>query len=164
LKTRPLRGNVNTRLQKLDEGRYDTLIMAAAGLLRLGLRGRISLWLEPTEFLPAPAQGALAVQTRADDKATIEMVEMIEDAQTRRIVLAERQVLRRLHPGCHAPVGVFAQKQGDAIRIFAFVSRPDGSEFLRKETEGRFEDAYNVAEQLADDMIAGGAKKILEGA
>jgi hydroxymethylbilane synthase len=163
LKTAPLRGNVNTRLRKLDEKQYDILIMAAAGLIRLGLQERISFLLDPTEFLPAPAQGALAVQTRADDKNTIELVGTIDDAQTRRIVSAERQVLRRLHPGCHAPVGVFAQKQGDAIHIAAFASKPDGSEFLRREIQGPFRQAEKLADELAEQMLAAGAKQILEG-
>jgi hydroxymethylbilane synthase len=163
LKVRPLRGNVNTRLRKLDEEQYDILIMAAAGLIRLGMQERISLWFDPAEFLPAPAQGALAVQTRTDDKATTEQVKRIDDTQTRRIVLAERQVLRRLHPGCHAPVGVFARKQGDVIRIFAFASKPDGSHFLRKEIEGPFEQAEKLADELAGQMLSAGAKQILEG-
>ncbi|MBM4103273.1 MAG: hydroxymethylbilane synthase [Planctomycetes bacterium] len=161
--TAPLRGNVNTRLRKLDEKQYDILIMAAAGLIRLGLQEQISLWLNPVEFLPAPAQGALAVQTRADDKNTIELVGTINDAQTRRIVSAERQVLRRLHPGCHAPVGAFAQKQGEAIHISAFASKPDGSEFLRKEIQGPFQQAEKWADEIAEQMIAAGAKRILEG-
>lgn len=163
LKTMPLRGNVNTRLRKLDEKQYDILIMAAAGLIRLGLQERISLWLNPMEFLPAPAQGALAVQARADDKSTIKLIGKIDDTQTRRIVSAERQVLQRLHPGCHAPVGVFAQKQGDAIHISAFASKPDGSEFLRKEIEGPFQQAEKWADELAEQMLAAGAKRILEG-
>jgi hydroxymethylbilane synthase len=137
--------------------------MAAAGLIRLGLQERISLRLNPAEFLPAPAQGALAVQTRADDKNTIELVGTIDDAQTRRIVSAERQVLRRLHPGCHAPVGAFAQKQGEAIHISAFASKPDGSEFLRKEIEGPFQQAEKLADELAGQMLSAGAKRILEG-
>jgi len=161
--TAPLRGNVNTRLRKLDEKQYDILIMAAAGLIRLGLQEQISLWLNPVEFLPAPAQGTLAVQTRADDKNTIELVGTINDAQTRRIVSAERQVLRRLHPGCHAPVGAFAQKQGEAIHISAFASKPDGSEFLRKEIQGPFQQAEKWADEIAEQMIAAGAKRILEG-
>jgi hydroxymethylbilane synthase len=163
LKTTPLRGNINTRLRKLDEKQYDILIMAAAGLIRLGLQERISLWLNPAEFLPAPAQGALAVQTRADDKNTIALLNTIDDAQTRRIVFAERLVLQRLHPGCHAPVGVFAQKQGDTIHIFAFASKPDGSEFLQRKIKGPLQQAEKLADELAEQMLAAGAKRILEG-
>jgi hydroxymethylbilane synthase len=162
LTTKPIRGNVDTRLRKLDEGQYDMLIMAAAGLIRLGLRQRIAFLLEPTEFVPAPAQGALAVQTRADDKATMELVNTINDAQSRQLVDAERLVLKRLHPGCHAPVGVFAKRTGEAIQIFAFVSKPDGTESLRKNIEGPLQQAQELAEKLAQELIAAGAKEILE--
>jgi hydroxymethylbilane synthase len=162
LTTKPIRGNVDTRLRKLDEGQYDMLIMAAAGLIRLGLRQRIAFLLEPTEFVPAPAQGALAVQTRADDKATMELVNTINDAQSRQLVDAERLVLKRLHPGCHSPVGVFAKRTGEAIQIFAFVSKPDGTESLRKNIEGPLQQAQELAEKLAQELIAAGAKEILE--
>jgi hydroxymethylbilane synthase len=163
LTTRPVRGNIDTRLRKLDEGQYDILIMAAAGLIRLGLRERIAFLLEPTEFIPAPAQGALAIQTRADDKATVELVQTINDTQSRQLVEAERLVLQRLHPGCHAPVGVFAKREDKKIQIFAFVSKPDGTESLHKNIKGPFEEAQNLAEKLSHELILAGAKEILEG-
>lgn len=162
LTTHSIRGNVDTRLRKLDEGQYDMLIMAAAGLIRLGLRERIAFLLEPTEFVPAPAQGALAIQARVEDKNTIELVQTIDDAQSRRIVEAERLVLKKLHPGCHAPVGVFGRKVGRDIQIYAFVSKPDGSDVLRRKTEGPFEQGLELAEKLAEELIAAGAKEILE--
>jgi len=168
LKLRPdltiktIRGNVNTRLRKMDEGQYDLLVMAAAGLLRLGLQDRISFLLESERFLPAPAQGALAVQVRTDDAATRNRVEAIDDMQTRTLVEAERIVLRRLHPGCHAPVGVYARRAGERIVMSAFASRPDGTEELRCEAEGDFAAAQAVAEELAETMISGGAIDILE--
>jgi hydroxymethylbilane synthase len=162
LTTHPIRGNVDTRLRKLDEGKYDMLIMAAAGLIRLGLRERIAFLLEPTEFVPAPAQGALAIQARADDPKTIELVKTIDDIHSRCIVEAERHILMRLHPGCHAPVGVFGRKVGCDIQIYAFVSKPDGTEALRKKIEGPFEQAIELAEKLAEELIAAGAKEILE--
>jgi hydroxymethylbilane synthase len=162
LTTSSIRGNVDTRLRKLDEGQYDILIMAAAGLIRLGLRERIAFLLEPTEFVPAPAQGALAIQTRAEDKATIDLVKTINDTQSRQLVEAERLVLKRLHPGCHAPVGIFAKKMGQEVQIYAFVSKPDGTESLRKHITGPFEQAQGLAEKLAEELIASGAKEILE--
>jgi hydroxymethylbilane synthase len=157
-----IRGNIDTRLRKLDEGEYDILIMAAAGLIRLGLRERIAFLLEPTEFVPAPAQGALAIQTRAGDKATLEQVQIINDTLSRQLVEAERLVLQCLHPGCHAPVGVFAKKANQQIHIFSFVSKPDGTESLRKSIEGPFKQAQNLAKKLADELLAAGAKEILE--
>jgi hydroxymethylbilane synthase len=162
LTTHPIRGNVDTRLRKLDEGQYDMLIMAAAGLIRLGLRERIAFLLEPTEFVPAPAQGALAIQAREDDPRTIELLKPMDDMQSRCIVQAERQILMRLHPGCHAPVGVFGRKVGGDIQIYAFVSKPDGTEALGRKTEGPFEQAFELAEKLAEELIAAGAKEILE--
>ncbi len=162
LTIKPIRGNVNTRLRKMDEGQYDLLIMAAAGLLRLGLQERIAFMLEPERFLPAPAQGALAVQIRADDAATRMIVEAIDDRQTRTLVEAERIVLRRLHPGCHAPVGVYARRVGQWIVMSAFASRPDGTDELRCQVEGDFAAAQAVAEGLAEKMISGGAIEILE--
>ncbi len=162
LTIKPIRGNVNTRLRKMDEGQYDLLIMAAAGLLRLGLQERIAFMLEPDRFLPAPAQGALAVQVRADDAATRMVVEAIDDRQTRTLVEAERIVLRRLHPGCHAPVGVYARRVGQRIVMSAFASRPDGTDELRCQVEGDFAAAQAVAEGLSEKMISGGAIEILE--
>jgi hydroxymethylbilane synthase len=162
LTTTSIRGNIDTRLRKLDDGEYDMLIMAAAGLIRLGLRERIAFVLEPTEFVPAPAQGALAVQARAGDKITLELVRTIDDAQSHRLVDAERLILKRLHPGCHAPVGIFARKKDQEVQIFAFVSKPDGTESLRKNIEGPFEHIERLAEQLAGELIDAGAKEILE--
>jgi hydroxymethylbilane synthase len=118
--------------------------------------------LEPERFLPAPAQGALAVQVRADDAATRMIVEAIDDRQTRTLVEAERIVLRRLHPGCHAPVGVYARRVGQRIVMSAFASRPDGTDELRCQVEGNFAAAQAVAEGLAEKMISGGAIDILE--
>ncbi len=162
LNVQPIRGNVNTRLRKLDEGKYDLLIMAAAGLIRIGLRDRISFMLEPSEFLPAPAQGALAIQARTDDKNTISLVQKLNDAETRQIVSAERWILKRLHPGCHAPVGVYGIRKGDSLHLAAFASRPDGTDFLRKEITGAYSQSETLADTLAKEMIACGAKEILE--
>jgi hydroxymethylbilane synthase len=162
LTTTSIRGNIDTRLRKLDEGQYDILIMAAAGLIRLGLRQRIAFLFEPAEFVPAPAQGALAIQARAEDKATIELVQTINDTQSRQLVEAERLVLKRLHPGCHAPVGIFAKKVNTDIQIYAFVSKSDGTESLRKNIDGPFEQSQDLAEKLAEELIAFGAKEILE--
>ena len=163
LNVQPIRGNVNTRLQKLDEGKYDMLVMAAAGLIRLGLQNRIAFMLEPSEFLPAPAQGALAIQVRTDDTQTIKLIQNLDDADTRRMVSAERWILKCLHPGCHAPVGVYADRRGDTLHLSAFVSYPDGTEYLRKDIAGAFSQSETLADTLAKDMIAGGAKAILEG-
>jgi hydroxymethylbilane synthase len=163
LNIQPIRGNVETRLRKLDEGKYDMLVMAAAGLIRLGLQNRIAFMLEPSEFLPAPAQGALAIQARTDDTQTINLVRKLDDADTRRMVSAERWVLKCLHPGCHAPVGVYADKRDNTLHLSAFVSHPDGSEYLRKDIAGAFSQSETLADTLAKEMIESGAKEILEG-
>ena len=160
--TTGIRGNVETRLVKLKAGQVDALILARAGLERLGLVDRIAFSFDPQEFIPAPAQGALAVQTRADDAETTKLVASIDHEPTRLTVLAERKVLARLHPGCHAPVGVFARIIGSDIMITGFVANIEGSVFLRREVKGPVEQSEILAQRLADELIKDGAAKILE--
>lgn len=158
----PVRGNVKTRLEKLDAGKFDAIILACAGLERLGLAEKISLIFDPTEFIPAAAQGALAVQTRADDSQTNEIVSAIDNSDARTTTFAERKVLSVMQCGCHAPVGVFAQITGDNIRIHAFVSDLEGKNLIKRQIAGPITSADSLAGQLAKDLLTSGGSKILE--
>ena len=158
----PVRGNVHTRVEKLQSGDFDGIILARAGLERLGLAEKISFVFDPDIFIPAPAQGALAVQTKGDRKDIINLLEAIDDEKTHLAVHAERTVLARLHPGCHAPVGVFAKIADSDIMIRAFVADLDGKNYLQKQAEGKVCDSQKLVEALADELIKAGADKIIE--
>jgi hydroxymethylbilane synthase len=162
VEVRPIRGNVETRLRKVRDGEYDATVLARAGLVRLRMTDSIGFVFDPREFIPAPAQGALAIQTRADDVETVELVRGINDNVTEQTVAAERRVLELLHPGCHAPVGVYAKIEEDEMRIIAFAAGPDGIPFLREEVCGPATDSTAAAERLAAMLIEKGAKEIIE--
>jgi len=162
LQPTPIRGNVQTRLRKLDEGQFDAIILARAGLERLGLGRRISLAFDPTLFIPAAAQGALAVQTRSGDKQLRKQVSAIDDEKARTITSAERQVLTTMQCGCHAPVGAFAKIVGDDIEICAFISDLQGINFIKQDVTGPVAKANQLAEQLAHKLLKAGGKKILQ--
>lgn len=156
----PIRGNVTTRLRKLAEGRFDAIILARAGLERLNAADRISFVLEPAEFVPAPAQGALAVQIRADDEKLAELVSAVDDKNARTTCLAERRILETTGAGCHAPVGAFARIVGDDIIIEAFISDLDGSNFIKRRIEGHLADALKLADKISVELLdAGGVQK-----
>ncbi|MEJ2650124.1 MAG: hydroxymethylbilane synthase [Sedimentisphaerales bacterium] len=162
VQTVPIRGNVKTRIRKLDAGDYDAIILARAGLERLGLAERISFIFEPTEFVPAPAQGALAIQTRSKDKETNEIIAAINDKQAETETLAERRILTFMECGCHAPVGAYAKVSGDYIKIIAFISDSDGINYITRTKEGQPEDAEMLAENLAKELLDAGGRKILK--
>jgi hydroxymethylbilane synthase len=162
LQPTPIRGNVQTRLEKLDKREFDAVILARAGLERLGLGRRISLIFDPSQFIPAPAQGALAVQTRSDDKELRKQLYVIDDEKVRQVTSAERQVLTTMQCGCHAPVGAFARIVGDDIEICAFISDLQGRNFIRRQLTGPAENANQVAEKLAHQLLEAGGKEILE--
>lgn len=157
----PIRGNIKTRLKKLDAGDFDAIILACAGLERLGLGKRISFVFDPTEFIPAAAQGALAVQTRADDTETIEIVSAINDAKARTITFVERNVLSQMQCGCHTPVGIFAQTTEADIRIHAFISDLEGKNFIKRGICGQATDTETLSKNLAKDILTSGGSKIL---
>ena len=158
----PIRGNVQTRLEKLHSGDFNAVILARAGLERLSLAQKISFIFDPDIFIPAPAQGALAVQTKDDRKELISLLEDIDDKQTNLTVQAERTVLARLHPGCHAPIGTFAKIKNSDIIIKAFVADLNGKSYLQKQIEGKVCDSQKLASSLADELIKAGADKIIE--
>ncbi|MHC4175136.1 MAG: hydroxymethylbilane synthase [Planctomycetota bacterium] len=161
LQPTPIRGNVQTRLNKLDSAEFDAVVLARAGLERLGLGERISLVFDPSQFIPAPAQGALAIQTRSDDKELRTQVSVIDDINARRITSAERQVLTTMQCGCHAPVGAFAKIVGGDIEICAFISDLQGKNFIRRRLSGPAENAGQLAEQIANELLDVGGEKIL---
>jgi hydroxymethylbilane synthase len=162
LKPLPIRGNVTTRIRLLEEGRFDAIILARAAVERLGLSEKISFCFAPKEFIPAPAQGALAVQTRSDDTATSRFIAAIDDKKTRMITFAERQILVTMRCGCHASTGAFAEIEQGNIRICAFISDCEGKNFIRREIIGPAEQAEKSAEKLAEELLEAGGREILE--
>lgn len=148
----PIRGNVNTRLKKLDEGDFDAIVLARAGLERLGLGDKISIIFDPTKFIPAPAQGALAIEIRADDDETNQIVSHLDDKKARIETTAERLVFSALGCGCHAPAGVFAKITGSQITIWGCFSDSDGSNFRQSSICGPAADYESLAQTLADKL------------
>lgn len=157
-----LRGNVNTRLAKLDAGEFDALILAVAGLERLGLASRITRVLSADESLPAVAQGAICIETRRDDDETNARLAALEHAPTRACVRAERALNARLDGGCQVPIAAYAELRGDRLRLRGLVGDPDGSQVLRATAEGSARAPETLGEQVAQELLARGAKPILD--
>ena len=153
-----VRGNLDTRLRKLDEGQYDAILLAAAGLKRLGWGGRIAEILPPSVMCPAVGQGALAIETRAG----FALPAVLDHAPTHTAVLAERAVLRALGGGCQVPIGAHATVEGDRLKIQAIVAAPDGSQVIRAQAEGAAADAAQIGTALAAELLAKGAEALLE--
>jgi hydroxymethylbilane synthase len=164
LTIRSLRGNVDTRLRKALEGQYDAILLAGAGLARLGLESYVSEWLPLEVMLPAPGQGALAVQCRADDAVTLELLAAIEHTPTRRAVSAERAFLQGLGGGCSLPVAAYAETgpAAQTIQLSGLAAAADGSSLVKVRGEGQ--DATALGMHLAHDALAQGALEILSGA
>ena len=158
----PLRGNVETRLAKVARGEVDAAIVACAGLYRLGLAERISAVLPPEEFLPPPAQGALAVQIRADDTDLAELVAMLDDRDARITAETERHILASMHGGCSIPLGVYSRIDGDNIIIDAMISDVEGNKHVKRSTSAPIDQAKTCAEQLAEELLAAGGQEILD--
>lgn len=159
-----LRGNVNTRLAKLDDGDYDAIILAAAGLERLGLAARVRERIDPVVCLPAIGQGVLAVECRANDAETLERVAALEHPQTRSRVSAERAVNRTLHGSCQAPVAAYATHAGDTLTLCARVGSPDGHTLLEAVSTGPADKPIALGERVAESLLAQGAAEILAAA
>ena len=157
-----LRGNVNTRLAKLDAGEYDAIILASAGLKRLGMADRISQRLDTTISLPAIGQGAVGVECRSDDVETNDLLRVLRDEETTLRVRAERAMNARLNGGCQVPIAGFAEIQGDQIVMRGLVGAPDGSVLYRAHRQGGFSQAEEIGIAIADDLLAQGADKILQ--
>jgi hydroxymethylbilane synthase len=160
----PLRGNVNTRIEKVLDAQYEGIILAGVGLERLGLTEYISQWLALDAMLPAPGQGALAVQCRSDDRQTLSLLEAIDDASSRAAVAAERQFLTHLGGGCAVPVGAFGRLEGKddhTLKLDGMVASLDGSRIIR--VSGTDAHPVKLGRRLAEKALSEGAGDILEG-
>jgi len=158
LQVESIRGNLDTRLRKLDEGQYDAILLAAAGLKRLGWGDRIAEILEPEQMCPAVGQGALAIETRAG----FEAVAMLDHADTHTAVMAERGVLRALGGGCQVPIGAYATVFNGRVRLLAIVAAPDGSQMVGAQAGGAAAEAAEIGARLAAYLLQRGARQILE--
>jgi len=161
LEIRPLRGNLDTRLRKLDNGEYDGMILAAAGLQRLGLVARIREILPVEVSLPAAGQGALAIETLAARTDVQQWLMPLSCVKTSTCCMAERAVSRVLGGSCQVPLAAYAQIDADEIRVRALVAQPDGSRVLRAEQRGAMQDALALGERVAQDLLAAGADALL---
>jgi hydroxymethylbilane synthase len=157
-----IRGNLDTRLRKLDEGQYDAIVLASAGLRRLGWENRITELLDPDVMCPAVGQGALAVETRSDGGAAEEIAKRLEHRETRIAVTAERAVLAALGGGCQVPIGAYATVDADVVRLRAIIVSPDGTEIIRKQVSGPAGDAASLGRALGEELLAQGGRQILE--
>ena len=156
-----LRGNVGTRLSKLDRGEFDAIILATAGLLRLKLQSRIAQRMDPVVSLPAGGQGAVGIETRTDDAELIELLAGLHDKDTADRVLAERAVNNRLKGGCQVPIACYALLEGEQIYLRGLVGNPDGTTILRSEIRGPRAEAEKLGIAVAEDLLAQGADEIL---
>lgn len=161
LRIEPLRGNVNTRLAKLDGGELDAVILAAAGLLRLGFVERIRAYLEPEESLPAIGQGAIGIECRSDDERVNALIAPLHHGPTAARVAAERALNRRLQGGCQVPIAGHARLEGDRLYLRGLVGLPDGSRILRAEAHGPVDQPVALGESVAQDLLDQGAGEIL---
>lgn len=162
LNVRDLRGNVNTRLKKYHEGDFDAVILAVAGLERLGFGDEISLRLEDDVFIPAVGQGALVIESRADRKDLLERFARVNDTATVRCVTAERQFMCALDGGCQVPMGAIAKIEGDEISIRGFVGEVDGAKLLKAQLTDHVDNYDQIGQKLAEKLMKEGAQKILD--
>jgi hydroxymethylbilane synthase len=160
LKIEPLRGNVDTRLRKMEEGQYDAIILASAGLNRLGLTRWIRQVLPADVMCPAAGQGALGIEIRRGDSETLEHLEFLNHKPTRLAVLAERALLNELGGGCQVPIGAHAEVTGEEVKLIGVVARPDGSTLIREERHGK--DPVKLGEELGKSLLNRGGREILK--
>jgi hydroxymethylbilane synthase len=161
LKMIDIRGNVETRIRKLTEDDLDAVILAAAGMHRLGFAGQISEYLETDISLPAIGQGALGLESRIEDAEVNALIDFFNHPATAHAVIAERAFLRRLEGGCQVPIAAFGTVEGDRLSFTGLVSSVDGQQFLKQTVEGDVEEAEHLGTSLADDLLIKGAGKIL---
>ena len=163
LEIRDLRGNVNTRLKKLDDGQYDAIILATAGIKRLGFEQRIRELIEPDQILPAIGQAAIGIETRSDDDRVMAYLQVLHDEKTAICVEAERSLSRRLYGGCQLPIAAQAVfSQDDKLTITALVGEIDGSKLIRDQIQGPVRDGQHLGIQLAEQLLQQGADQILK--
>ena len=161
LQIRDLRGNVNTRLAKLDEGQYDGIILAAAGLIRLQMQERIQAQISAEFSLPAVGQGAVGIECRNDDADLIALLAPLNHAETAFRVRAERALNAKLNGGCQVPIGSFAELQGEELHLRGMVGSPDGTRLLHANGSGHVRDAEQIGMLVAEQLIEQGAEEIL---
>ncbi len=156
-----LRGNVNTRLAKLDAGDYDAIVLACAGLQRLGFDGRIRTRLDAPDWLPAPAQGAIAIESRADDAVVHALLAVLDDAPTRTCVEAERAMNRALHGSCHVPVAAFARLDGETLELQGLVGSAEDGRMVRAKASADRDVPATLGEDVAQRLMDAGAGALL---
>ena len=161
LEVRSIRGNVGTRLDKVDRGEYEAVVLAAIGLARLGMEERVTEYLDPAVFVPAVGQGALAVEVREDDPVIMDLVAAIEDRDSRAAVTAERAFLRGLGGGCRVPIAAYGQVHGDLLRIVGLVTSDDGRRMHRATQESTLDEAEEAGRRLAQAVLQQGAGELL---
>ena len=159
---KPIRGNVETRVQKMDNGEFDAVILAEAGLARLGMSERISEILTIEDFIPAPGQGALAIVARRDNQKVIDVLRTIENPLARAEIEAEREIVRVLEGGCKVPIGALARANSSRIRIIGAIFSIDGKDRVLAERSGPVDRRQVLAREIADELVANGAKRIEE--
>lgn len=162
LRIESLRGNLDTRIRKMEEGAFDAVILAAAGIRRLGWEEKITRYLSPEESLPAIGQGALGIEIRGDDPETLAAVSFLDDRDTALAVRAERGFLKRLEGGCQVPIAAYGRAKGETIALTGLVGRPDGSKIVRGDRTGPAVDPEALGVALAEELLSRGAKEILD--
>ncbi|HHJ64238.1 MAG TPA: hydroxymethylbilane synthase [Aquifex aeolicus] len=160
LRVEVLRGNVDTRMRKLREGLYDAVILALAGVRRMGYEGEVTEILR--DFIPAVGQGSLAIETREDDEKIRELVEPLDHRESRFSAECERAFLRKLEGGCQVPIGAYAEVKGERIVLRGFVSDLEGRKFIEGSEEGRVQEAAEVGERLAEELLSRGGREVLK--
>tara|TARA_R110000824_G_scaffold336_9_gene2210 strand:+ start:9060 stop:9989 length:930 start_codon:yes stop_codon:yes gene_type:complete len=162
IRIKDLRGNVNTRLKKLDAGEYDAIILAAAGLIRLGMEERIREYLEPSLCLPAGGQGAVGIECRMDDLEILKLLSVLNHKQSAICVRAERAMNARLNGGCQVPIACLAQLQGDTLSLRGIVGEVQGKQILKSELSGKAENAEELGLEVAERLLEQGAQRLLD--
>lgn len=156
-----LRGNVQTRLRKLDEGEYDAIILAAAGLKRLGMEDRICSYLSTEESIPAAGQGVMAIEARIDDKDTLELISCLHDQEVSSCIEAERAFLAHVGGDCKVPAGIYCVSENGMLKADAFIASTDGKEYFRSKQEGSLQSPKQVGETLAEYLLSQGGREVL---
>jgi hydroxymethylbilane synthase len=157
-----LRGNLDSRIRKMEEGQYDAILLAAAGLRRLGWEGKIREYIPADVSIPAIGQGALGIEIRRDDAGTREAVAFLEDRETSLAVRAERGFLKRLEGGCQVPIAAHGTVTGDTVALSGLIGKPDGSRILRGSRRGPISDPEAVGVALAGELLSQGGREILD--
>ena len=157
-----LRGNVNSRLEKLDNGDYDAIILACAGLVRLDMEKRIKQRISSSWILPAVGQGAVGLEARKDDTEILELISVLHDEDTSDRITAERALNKRLQGGCQVPIASYAMLDGDTLHLQALVGEPDGSKIIASDISGHRSEGERLGTELAEELLSQGAKEILD--